>query len=51
MLVNGEIEWAKGYGMADSSENRKLLLKHVSAGSIAKPVAAIRAHQLAKLEQ
>jgi len=50
MLVNGEIEWAKGYGMADSSENRKVTTETMFlAGSISKPVAAIRALQLAEV--
>ncbi|WP_319479214.1 serine hydrolase [uncultured Draconibacterium sp.] len=49
MLVNGEIEWAKGYGMADRSENREVTAETMFlAGSISKPVAALRAHQLAE---
>ncbi|MEM9680576.1 MAG: serine hydrolase domain-containing protein [Bacteroidota bacterium] len=47
VMYNGEVEWAKGYGMADSSENRKVTSKTLfQAGSISKPVAATRAHQL-----
>lgn len=49
VINNGEIEWAKGYGMADSSENRKVNTETLFlAGSISKPVAATRAHQLAE---
>ena len=49
VINNGDIEWAKGYGMADSSENRPVTTKTMFlAGSISKPVAAIRAHQLAE---
>ena len=47
VLHNGEIEWAKGYGMADSLDNRKVTTETLfQAGSISKPVAATRAHQL-----
>jgi CubicO group peptidase (beta-lactamase class C family) len=46
-LANGEIEWARAYGMADSSENRPMTIETMLlAGSISKPVAALRAHQL-----
>ncbi|NER16608.1 serine hydrolase domain-containing protein [Spongiivirga citrea] len=49
VLNKGEIEWAKGYGMADKAENRKVTAKTMFlAGSISKPVAALRAHQLAE---
>ena len=49
IINNGAIEWAKGYGMADSSENRKVTTETLFlAGSISKPVTAIRAHQLAE---
>ena len=49
VLNNGEVEWAKGYGMADSSENRAVDTETMFlAGSISKPVAALRAHQLAE---
>lgn len=49
VINNGEIEWAKGYGMADSAENRKVTSQTMFlAGSISKPVAALRAHQLAE---
>lgn len=49
ILVNGKIEWAKAYGWADVSEERKASTEtYFLAGSISKPVAAIRAHQLAE---
>ena len=47
VIHKGQIEWAKGYGFADVSENRPVTSKTMFlAGSISKPVAAIRAHQL-----
>lgn len=47
LVIDGKLEWAKGYGMADSAENRKIDTKTMFlAGSISKPVAALRAHQL-----
>lgn len=50
VLNDGEIEWAKGYGMADSSENRRVTTETMFlAGSISKPVAATRALQLAEM--
>ncbi|RIW14050.1 class A beta-lactamase-related serine hydrolase [Algoriphagus lacus] len=49
VLHNGKIEWAKGYGTADSVENRLVTTETLFlAGSISKPVAATRAHQLAE---
>ncbi|NEN22367.1 beta-lactamase family protein [Cryomorpha ignava] len=49
VINGGHIEWAKGYGVADSSENRLVTSETMFlAGSISKPVAAIRAHQLAE---
>ncbi len=49
VINNGKIEWAKGYGMADSLENRPVTTETMFlAGSISKPVAAIRTHQLAE---
>ena len=49
VLNEGNIEWAKGYGMADSSERRPVTTETLFlAGSISKPVAAVRAHQLAE---
>ena len=47
IINEGQLEWAKGYGMADSSENRRVTPETMFlAGSISKPVAALRAHQL-----
>ncbi|GGG32170.1 hypothetical protein GCM10011344_36330 [Dokdonia pacifica] len=47
VMNNGVIEWAKGYGIADSTENRKVTTETLfQAGSISKPVAATRIHQL-----
>ena len=47
MINRGQIEWARGYGMADSSENKSVTTETMFlAGSISKPVAAIRAQQL-----
>jgi len=47
VAVDGKIEWAKGYGMADVGENRFVDTETMFlAGSISKPVAAVRAHQL-----
>ncbi len=47
VMNNGVIEWAKGYGIADSLENRKVTTETLfQAGSISKPVAATRALQL-----
>ena len=49
VINKGKIEWAKGYGVADSSENRMVNSETMFlAGSISKPVAALRAHQLAE---
>ncbi|MFY0602445.1 MAG: serine hydrolase [Flavobacteriaceae bacterium] len=46
VLNNGVIEWAKGYGIADSLENRKVTTKTLfQAGSISKPIAATGALQ------
>ena len=50
VINNGAIEWAKGYGLADSSQNKRVTTETMFlAGSISKPVAALRAHQLAEL--
>lgn len=47
VVANGELEWAKAYGMADSSQNRPLDTETLFlAGSISKPVAALRTHQM-----
>lgn len=49
VINEGKLEWAKGYGMADSSENRPVTSATLFlAGSISKPVSAVRAHQLAE---
>lgn len=49
VINEGQLEWARGYGMADSSENRAVTTETMFlAGSISKPVAATRAHQLAE---
>ncbi|MEO1053408.1 MAG: serine hydrolase domain-containing protein [Bacteroidota bacterium] len=49
VINDGKIEWAKGYGIADSAENRPVTAETMFlAGSISKPVSAIRAHQLAE---
>ena len=46
-VANGEIEWKKAYGMADFASNRPMRTDTMLlAGSISKPVAALRAHQL-----
>lgn len=46
---DGKVEWARAYGMADSSENRAVNTETMYlAGSISKPVAAVHAHQLAE---
>lgn len=45
--ANGEIEWARAYGMADERENRPMTTAtYLLAGSISKPVAAVRSLQL-----
>lgn len=47
VINEGQIEWAKAYGFADISENRPVTGETMFlAGSISKPVAALRAHQL-----
>ena len=45
--ANGEIQWARAYGMADSASGRAMTTDtFLLAGSISKPVAAVRALQL-----
>lgn len=45
--VDGEIEWARAYGLADASSNRQMTTDtYLLAGSISKPVAAVRSLQL-----
>lgn len=52
VLNNGVVEWAKGYGMADTSAGKKVTAKTLfQAGSISKPVAATRALQLVEKGQ
>ena len=47
VFTNGELEWAKAYGLADSTENREVTTETLFlAGSISKPVATLRTHQL-----
>ncbi|MEM9931699.1 MAG: serine hydrolase domain-containing protein, partial [Bacteroidota bacterium] len=47
VFKDGEVEWAKGYGMADSAEQRPVTTETLfQAGSISKAVAALRALQL-----
>ena len=47
VMNNGVIEWAKGYGMADSLEKRNVTTETLfQAGSISKAIAATRALQL-----
>jgi CubicO group peptidase (beta-lactamase class C family) len=42
LLANGEIEWARAYGMADSSENRPMTIETMLlAGWISKPVCSL----------
>ncbi|WP_299113233.1 serine hydrolase domain-containing protein [uncultured Winogradskyella sp.] len=47
VMNNGVVEWARGYGMADTSQNKKVTTKTLfQAGSVSKPIAATRALQL-----
>lgn len=44
---NGKVEWARAYGMADISQNKPMTPETMLlAGSISKPIAALRAHQM-----
>lgn len=44
VVENGELVWARGYGMADSASNRPVTTETLFlAGSISKPVAALAA--------
>ena len=48
-LKDGEIEWAKGYGYADVAEEREMTIETMLlAGSVSKPIAAVRPLQLAE---
>ena len=45
--TNGVVQWKRSYGLADVTENRPMQTNTLLlAGSISKPVAALRAHQL-----
>ncbi len=47
LVENGEIKWAKGYGMANTDTNTKVDANTIfQAGSISKPVAALSALKL-----
>ena len=47
VLVDGEIEWARGYGFADLESRRRVTTNTLfQAASISKPVAALAALQL-----
>ena len=49
MLVDGEIAWARGWGMADADAHRPMTPDtFVQVGSISKPVAAAAAARLAE---
>ncbi len=44
---NGKMEWSRAYGMADVATNRPMTTETLLlAGSISKPIAALRAHQM-----
>jgi len=46
-VKDGKIEWVRAYGMADVASGKKMTPETMLlAGSISKPVAAIRAHQM-----
>ncbi|MEN7343848.1 MAG: serine hydrolase [Pseudomonadota bacterium] len=46
-VADGEIAWARAYGMADVADTREMTVNTLLlAGSISKPVAALRALQL-----
>ncbi len=47
VLYKGKIQWAKGYGLANVSQNRKVTTETLfQAGSISKPIAGTRILQL-----
>lgn len=47
VVENGELAWARAYGIADTSENRPVSTETLFlAGSISKPVAALAALQM-----
>ena len=46
-VKDGKIAWARAYGMADVADGKKMTTETLLlAGSISKPVAALRAHQM-----
>ncbi|OEK04747.1 serine hydrolase [Roseivirga misakiensis] len=46
-VKDGKVEWARAYGMSDVASNKPMTTETMLlAGSISKPVAALRAHQL-----
>jgi len=50
VVANGKIDWAKGYGLADVSENRPVDTDTLFlAASVSKPISALRALQLVDL--
>ncbi len=49
VVAEGTLQWAKGYGMADVASGRELDANTLFlAGSISKPISAVRLHQLAE---
>lgn len=49
---NGKVEWARAYGMADIANNKPMTPETMLlAGSISKPIAALRAHQMVESGQ
>ncbi len=49
VVVAGKLAWAKGYGLADVAENRPVTTDTLfQAASLSKPIAALRALQLAE---
>lgn len=50
VAIDGEVVWAKGYGVADVNDNRPVTTQTLfQAASISKPIAAIRALQLSEM--
>lgn len=46
-VTNGKVEWARAYGIADKADNKPMTTETMLlAGSISKPIAALRAHQM-----
>ena len=47
VIVNGQVEWAKGYGLANPDTEKMVDAKTLfQAASISKPVAAVGVHRL-----